>query len=142
MIAEATASRTRIVIADDTALLRQGIARLLTEAGMEISGEAGDAVELMRLVEAEQPDVAIVDIRMPPTHTDEGLVAATTIRQRYPDTGVLVLSQYVDTAYGSSYSTATNAAAAISRKTECSTPPSSSLPSTASPPESWSSTAS
>ena len=99
MIAEATASRTRIVIADDTALLRQGIARLLTEAGMEISGEAGDAVELMRLVEAEQPDVAIVDIRMPPTHTDEGLVAATTIRQRYPDTGVLVLSQYVDTAY-------------------------------------------
>ncbi len=99
MIAEATASLTRVVIADDTALLRQGIARLLTEAGMEIGGEAGDASELMRLVEVEQPDVAIVDIRMPPTHTDEGLVAATMIRQRYPATGVLVLSQYVDSAY-------------------------------------------
>ena len=99
VIAVATASLTRVVIADDMALLRQGIARLLTDAGMEISGEAGDALELMRLVEAEQPDVAIVDIRMPPTHTDEGLVAATMIRQRYPSTGVLVLSQYVDSAY-------------------------------------------
>lgn len=97
---EAVARREiRVVIADDTALLRQGIARLLTEAGMRVGGEAANAIELMQLIEAERPDIAIVDIRMPPTHTDEGLVAASLIRERYPDIGVLVLSQYVDTAY-------------------------------------------
>jgi DNA-binding NarL/FixJ family response regulator len=96
---EKSAGVIRVVIADDTALLRQGVARLLTEAGMQISGEAVDAAELMRLVEAEQPDVAIVDIRMPPTHTDEGLVAAALIRERHPRTGVLVLSQYVEIEY-------------------------------------------
>jgi DNA-binding NarL/FixJ family response regulator len=89
----------RVVIADDVALLRQGVARLLAEAGFEVCGEAGDGDELLRLVESEQPDVAIVDIRMPPTNTDEGLVAATAIRARFPRTGVLVLSQYVDAAY-------------------------------------------
>jgi DNA-binding NarL/FixJ family response regulator len=89
----------RVVIADDVALLRQGVARLLAEAGFEVCGEAGDGDELLRLVESEQPDVAIVDIRMPPTNTDEGLVAATAIRACFPRTGVLVLSQYVDAAY-------------------------------------------
>jgi DNA-binding NarL/FixJ family response regulator len=89
----------RVVIADDTALLRQGIARLLTEAGIEVCGEGADATELLELVEGERPEVAIVDIRMPPTHTDEGLVAAATIRERFPAVGVLVLSQYVDASY-------------------------------------------
>jgi serine/threonine-protein kinase len=89
----------RVVIADDVALLRQGIARLLAEAGIEVCGEAGDGETLLGLVESERPDVAVVDIRMPPTNTDEGLVAAGTIRTRYPETGVLVLSQYVDAAY-------------------------------------------
>jgi DNA-binding NarL/FixJ family response regulator len=89
----------RVVIADDTALLRQGLARLLSEVGIEICGEAGDGAALLELVDTEQPDVAIIDIRMPPTHTDEGLVAASTIRRRHPGVGVLVLSQYVDAAY-------------------------------------------
>jgi DNA-binding NarL/FixJ family response regulator len=87
------------VIADDTALLRQGLARLLTEAGVEVCGEAGNAEELLTSVEQERPEVAVVDIRMPPTHTDEGLVAAAEIRERYPEVGVLVLSQYVDAEY-------------------------------------------
>jgi serine/threonine-protein kinase len=89
----------RVVIADDVALLRQGIARLLTEAGIQVCGEAGDGATLLGLVESERPDVAVVDIRMPPTNTDEGLVAAAAIRTRFPETGVLVLSQYVDAAY-------------------------------------------
>ncbi len=89
----------RVVIADDAVLLRQGVARLLTEAGIDVAGEAGDAGALLELVEAHRPDVAIIDIRMPPSHTDEGLVAAQTIRRRTPETGVLVLSQYVDAAY-------------------------------------------
>ena len=89
----------RVVIADDTALLRQGIARLLVEAGLEVSGEAEDASRLLELVEAERPDVAIVDIRMPPGQADEGLVAAATIREHFPDVGVLVLSQYVEPAF-------------------------------------------
>jgi DNA-binding NarL/FixJ family response regulator len=79
--------------------MRDGIARLLTEAGVEICGLAADGSELLRLVERERPDVAIVDIRMPPTHTDEGLVAATTIQEQMPNVGVLVLSQYVEAAY-------------------------------------------
>jgi DNA-binding NarL/FixJ family response regulator len=89
----------RVVIADDTALLRQGLARLLADAGIEICGEASDADELLGLVAAEDPDVAIVDIRMPPTHTDEGLVAAAKIREGHPRVGVVVLSQYVDAEY-------------------------------------------
>jgi DNA-binding NarL/FixJ family response regulator len=79
--------------------MRDGIARLLTEGGVEICGLAADGSELLRLVERERPDVAIVDIRMPPTHTDEGLVAATTIQEQMPNVGVLVLSQYVEAAY-------------------------------------------
>jgi DNA-binding NarL/FixJ family response regulator len=89
----------RVVIADDAALLRQGMASLLADAGMDVVGEAGEAGALLELVEAHRPDVAIVDIRMPPTHTDEGLVAADVIRRRVPHTGVLVLSQYVEAAY-------------------------------------------
>jgi DNA-binding NarL/FixJ family response regulator len=89
----------RVVIADDSVLLREGVSRLLVEAGFEVVGQAGDADELLREVEAKQPDVAIVDIRMPPTHTDEGLQAARELRSRYPSLGVLVLSQYVRPSY-------------------------------------------
>lgn len=89
----------RIVVADDAVILREGLARLLTEAGFEVAGLAGDAEELFELVEQLHPDVAIVDIRMPPTHTDEGLRAAKAIRERWPQTGVLVLSQHVRASY-------------------------------------------
>jgi DNA-binding NarL/FixJ family response regulator len=89
----------RVVVADDAVILREGLARLLTEAGLEIAGLAGDADELVSLVERERPDVAIVDIRMPPTHTDEGLRAAKEIRARAPATGILVLSQHVRASY-------------------------------------------
>jgi DNA-binding NarL/FixJ family response regulator len=89
----------RVVIADDSVLLREGVARLLGEAGFEVAGQAGDADELLAEVEAKRPDVAIVDIRMPPTHTDEGLRAAKELRARYPELGVLVLSQYVRPSY-------------------------------------------
>ena len=89
----------RVVIADDAALVREGLARLLSEAGVEVAGLAAGATALLELVASEHPDVAVVDIRMPPTHTDEGLVAAETIRELFPATGVLVLSQYVDSGY-------------------------------------------
>jgi DNA-binding NarL/FixJ family response regulator len=89
----------RVVLADDSVLLREGIARLLEDSGFEVVGRAGDAEELLRKVRAHQPDVAIVDIRMPPTHTDEGLRAARTIRAENPRTAVLVLSQYVEEDY-------------------------------------------
>jgi DNA-binding NarL/FixJ family response regulator len=89
----------RVVIADDAMLIREGAARLLEDAGVEVAGTAGDARDLLRLVATEQPDVAIVDIRMPPTHTDEGLVAAEQIRSRHPGVGVLVLSQYLESRY-------------------------------------------
>jgi DNA-binding NarL/FixJ family response regulator len=86
-------------LADDSVLLREGIARLLEDAGFEVVGQAGDPDGLMLKVRSYSPDVAIVDIRMPPTHTDEGLRAAREIRERYPQTGVLVLSQYVEPEY-------------------------------------------
>ena len=89
----------RVVVADDAALLREGLARLLVEAGFEVAGLAGDAEELFALVERCQPDVAIVDIRMPPSFTDEGLQAAKQIRVRWPDVGILVLSQHVRASY-------------------------------------------
>lgn len=89
----------RIVVADDVMIVRAGLVRLLDEAGMHVCGEASDAAQLLRLVALEHPDVAIVDIRMPPTHRDEGLVAAKEIRSRYPATSVLVLSQYVASRY-------------------------------------------
>jgi DNA-binding NarL/FixJ family response regulator len=86
----------RVVIADDSVLLREGIARILVDAGMDVVGQSEDADDLMLKVRSYAPDVAIVDIRMPPTHTDEGLRAAIAIREGYPDVGVLVLSQYVE----------------------------------------------
>jgi DNA-binding NarL/FixJ family response regulator/class 3 adenylate cyclase len=92
-------SEMRVVLADDSVLLREGVARLLEESGFEVAGQSGTADDLLRHVGLYKPDVAIVDIRMPPTHTDEGLRAAKEIRERYPDTGVLVLSQYVEPGY-------------------------------------------
>ena len=89
----------RVVLADDSVLLREGIARLLEEAGFEIVGQAGTGEDLVRLVAMHKPDVAVVDIRMPPSHTDEGLKAAQQIRSRFPATGVLVLSQYIEPSY-------------------------------------------
>jgi DNA-binding NarL/FixJ family response regulator len=89
----------RVVVADDVMLMRAGIARLLTDAGVEIVGEASDAAGLLREVALSLPDVAIADIRMPPTQTDEGLVAAREIRSRHPNVGVLILSQYLAPSY-------------------------------------------
>ena len=89
----------RVVLADDSVILREGLARLLTEAGFDVAGQAGDAEHLLELVDRHRPDVAIVDIRMPPTFTDEGLRAAHAIRERHPQVGVLVLSQYVRPSY-------------------------------------------
>ena len=89
----------RIVLADDSVLLREGVAQLLAQVGFDVVGLAGDAEELLEQVERHRPDVAIVDIRMPPTHTDEGLHAAHEIRARHPGVGVLVLSQYVRPSY-------------------------------------------
>ena len=89
----------RLVIADDEVLLRQGIARLLTEAGFEVVATAGTRDELMRAVERHRPDLAIVDIRMPPTHTDEGLTASQELRQSQPELGILILSHYLDSRY-------------------------------------------
>jgi DNA-binding NarL/FixJ family response regulator len=89
----------RIVIAEDQVLLRAGLARLLADAGMEVVGEAGDAPDLLRKVAAHRPDVAIVDVQMPPDRTDDGLRAAIAIRRDHPEVGVLVLSQFSDERY-------------------------------------------
>jgi DNA-binding NarL/FixJ family response regulator len=89
----------KVVLAEDSVLLREGIARILEEAGFDVVGQAGNPDELMLKVRSYSPDVAVVDIRMPPTHTDEGLRAAKDIRERYPETSVLVLSQYVEPEY-------------------------------------------
>lgn len=94
----ATGKRTlRVVLTDDSVLLREGIARLLQDEGIDVVGQAGEAQTLLEMVETLHPDVAVVDIRMPPTHTVEGIEAAVTIRQDFPDTAVLLLSQYVET---------------------------------------------
>src|SRR4051812_48109254 len=89
----------RAVIAEDSVLMREGLSRLLTEAGIEIVGQAGDAEDLLRKTRAHKPDVVVTDIRMPPTQTDEGLRAAQGIRDELPHVGVVLLSQYVDEAY-------------------------------------------
>jgi DNA-binding NarL/FixJ family response regulator len=89
----------RVVLGEDSLLLRAGVARLLEDAGIEVVGQAGDFDDVLRKVRAHKPDVAIVDIKMPPTHTDEGLRAALTIRSELPGTAVLVLSQYVEREY-------------------------------------------
>jgi DNA-binding NarL/FixJ family response regulator len=89
----------RVVVADDSMLTREGIVRLLRDAGIEVVAEAEDADALLRHVGSARPDVAIVDIRMPPTHTDEGLVAVRAIRADHPEVGALLLSQYVEPSY-------------------------------------------
>jgi DNA-binding NarL/FixJ family response regulator len=89
----------RVVIADDEILLREGLARLLTEVGVEVVALVGDQPSLVRVVALDRPDVALVDIKMPPTHRDEGLLAAAEIRRHYPDVGVLLLSHYLDSRY-------------------------------------------
>lgn len=89
----------RIVLAEDSTLLREGLVRLLAEEGHEVVAAVGDGTALVAAVAADQPDVCVVDVRMPPTHTDEGLRAALEIRERWPEVGVLVLSQYVEKRY-------------------------------------------
>ncbi|HYY75824.1 MAG TPA: response regulator transcription factor, partial [Gaiellaceae bacterium] len=89
----------RLVIAEDSVLLREGLARLLEDAGFDVVAQTGSAQDLMLKVRSYSPDVVVVDIRMPPTHTDEGLRAAQEIREAHPDVGVLVLSQYVEAGY-------------------------------------------
>jgi DNA-binding NarL/FixJ family response regulator len=89
----------RVVIADDVMLVRSGIARLLVDAGVDVVAECADGAELLKAVALHQPDVAIVDIRMPPTQTDEGIVAARTIREQFPATAVVVLSQHLEPRY-------------------------------------------
>jgi DNA-binding NarL/FixJ family response regulator len=88
----------RVVIADDSVLLREGLVRLLEEAGLDVLAQAGDAEDLLRKVRAHKPDLALVDVRMPPTHTDEGLRAAREIRAELPGVSVLVLSQDIEEA--------------------------------------------
>jgi DNA-binding NarL/FixJ family response regulator len=91
--------RLRVVIAEDAVLLREGLRRVLTDAGLDVAGTAGDAVDLVSLVAALRPDVVLADIRMPPTQTTEGLQAALEIRRRWPGTAVIVLSQHVETEH-------------------------------------------
>jgi DNA-binding NarL/FixJ family response regulator len=93
------AASLRVVVADDSVLLREGVARLLEDAGFKVVGRSGTATDLMLKVRSYSPDVAIVDIRMPPTYTDEGLQAAREIREKHPNTAVLVLSQYAEPGY-------------------------------------------
>jgi DNA-binding NarL/FixJ family response regulator len=89
----------RIVIGEDDVLLREGVARLLVDAGLDVVARAGDADDFLRKTLAHRPDVAVVDVQMPPRHEDDGLQAAMTLRERLPDTGVLVLSQYYEESY-------------------------------------------
>jgi DNA-binding NarL/FixJ family response regulator len=89
-------SRTRVVVADDDVLLREGLASLLERSDFEVVGQAGDGTRLLELVHEQEPELAIVDIRMPPTHSTEGLDAARAIREEFPETGILVLSAHVE----------------------------------------------
>jgi DNA-binding NarL/FixJ family response regulator len=95
-VREPPASRGRVVIADDEVLLREGLASLLDGTGFDVVGQGGDAEELLDLIREHEPDLAIVDIRMPPTHTTEGLAAARAIREESPETAILVLSAHVE----------------------------------------------
>jgi DNA-binding NarL/FixJ family response regulator len=97
--ARARRDPVRVALADDAAVLREGLARVLTEAGVEVAAQAGDADELLAAIDESHPDVAVVDIRMPPTWSDEGLSVAAVIRRRFPQVGVLLLSQYVEADY-------------------------------------------
>src|SRR5262245_63500245 len=89
----------RVVVAEDVMLMREGIVRVLRDAGVDVVAEAGDETDLMSALAEHEPDCAVVDIRMPPTHTNEGIVATHRIRQLHPNVGVLLLSQYVEPAY-------------------------------------------
>lgn len=89
----------RAIVADDASLLREGVVLLIQEAGVEVVGQAGDGEDLLRKTRAHKPDIVLTDVRMPPTHTNEGLVAAIKIREEMPDVGVLVVSQDVDDSY-------------------------------------------
>jgi DNA-binding NarL/FixJ family response regulator len=91
----------RIVIAEDSVLLQEGLVRFLTEQGHHVVAAVGDATSLLGAVDEQRPDLAVVDVRMPPTHTDDGLRAALEIRRRWPDVAILVLSQYVEEQYAS-----------------------------------------
>jgi DNA-binding NarL/FixJ family response regulator len=91
--------RVRVVVAEDVMLTREGIVRVLSDAGVDVVGQAGDVNGLMRAVATQKPDCAIVDIRMPPTNTDEGIVAAQRVRELHPQVAVLVLSQYVEPGF-------------------------------------------
>ncbi len=93
------AGAVRVMLADDAVVIREGLARLLTDAGVEVAAQVGDAAALQAAVDADPPDVVIADIRMPPGFSDEGLRAAAAIRARHPKVAVVVLSQYVDVAY-------------------------------------------
>jgi DNA-binding NarL/FixJ family response regulator len=95
----AETARTRVALAEDSLLVREGLNRILRDGGYEIAGEAGSAEELLVLVERAQPDVALIDIRLPPSYGDEGLRAAAEIRTRFPSVALLVLSQYVEAEY-------------------------------------------
>jgi DNA-binding NarL/FixJ family response regulator len=95
-MASVSVSRTRVVLADDEVLIREGLAGLLERSGFEVVGQGGDASELIALVREHRPDLALVDIRMPPAHSTEGLDAARIIREEFPDTAILVLSAHVD----------------------------------------------
>ena len=96
---DAAERRPRIVLAEDSVLLREGLIRLLTDSGFDVVAACGDAESFLRAVTAHRPDVVVVDVRMPPTFTDEGVRAALVVREQYPDTAVLVLSQYVEEKY-------------------------------------------
>ena len=98
-VSPGSAAPLRVIIADDAVLLREGLSRLLTEAGLEVAGTAADAVQLLHLADALRPDVVLADIRMPPTQTTEGLRAAVQIRRQWPGTAVVVLSQHVETEH-------------------------------------------
>jgi DNA-binding NarL/FixJ family response regulator len=91
----------RVVIAEDSVLLREGLARLLAESGFDVVAAVGDGESVLRMVEEHRPDVAVLDVRMPPTYTDEGLRAALVVRRQWPDVAVLVFSQYVEERYAS-----------------------------------------
>jgi DNA-binding NarL/FixJ family response regulator len=100
-VSESTTPPLRAVLADDSVLLRDGVARILEDAGIEVVAAVGDGEALLLAVESTRPDIALIDVRMPPTHTDEGIRAALEIRRRHPDVAVLVLSQYVEERYAS-----------------------------------------
>ena len=107
----------RVILAEDSVLLREGLVRLLEEAGTEVVAAVGDGPSLVRAVREHRPDVAVVDVRMPPTHTDEGLRAAVETRQAVPGTAVLVLSQYVEVPTPTSCWPTARAASATSSRT-------------------------